>query len=66
MADRDDQDKELPVLNLAQNAVIADAVAPYPDEIAAKGLAKPAGVAGASQPSIKIAEDLLLDLTIQS
>jgi hypothetical protein len=49
-AHRDDQDQQLIVFDLAEDAIVADAVSPYPGEVAAQGLAKPAWVVPPHNP----------------
>lgn len=64
VTDRNYQNEEFFVSDPAENAVITDAVTPYASEVAAKRLAESAWIARSGDPCIKIAKDLLLNLSV--
>ncbi len=65
MTDRDDENEEDAFSDLAKHTIVAHAIAPNADEIATQRFAKSAGIARTRDSRIKIAKDLLLDLSVE-
>jgi len=65
MADGYGDDHELLVLDLAQNTIVADAVAPEARKVVAESFAECARIVGGRDPRLQIGEDLALDTLVE-